>query len=392
MNQIIKLLSQRKQFDNLMNSQKVIHCGNDESFAFYVYYQYSLNKRQMVIVTENLYACQNMYNKLSMMLKDNVYMYCVDEITKYTSLATSPEMVSQRLYVLNKLLENEPIIVVTHTMAVKRLTPSKAIYQTKTINLKVNQETSLNHIIYQLVKNGYKNVYKVTQPFEFSTRGGVIDIFSINYENPIRIEFFDTEIESIRFFDIETQRTINSINNVKILPACEFLFNDLDSSIDKIKAFAKAQIDKSDNNLQLESVVNEDIEHIRFYDFNESLYKYYSFFDSYGTLSDYLDNAEVILLNEDKIKDNELFIESETFEESIKNYEEGIALKDFYLFDSYLNFKNSLRKYNVLSTDINICPRFIVLSMIIFSSLSAYNEKVITSVGLLIFLYSLFIL
>ena len=352
MNQLITFLSQRKQFDNLMNSQKVIHCGNDESFAFYVYYKYLTNKKQIVIVTENLYSCQNLFNKLSNMLKDNVYMYCVDEITKYTSLATSPEMASQRLFILNKLIENEPIVVVTHTMAIKRLTPSIKIYKEKTINLKVGQEHSLNHIIYELVKNGYKNVYKVTQPFEFSTRGGVIDIFSINYENPIRIEFFDTEIESIRFFDVESQRTVSHINETKILPATEFLFNDLDLSIERINDFAKPLINKSNNNLQLESVVNEDIEHIRFYDFNESLYKYYSFFNSYSTLAEYIDNAEVIILNENKIKDNEQFLENETFEESIKNYEEGIALKDLHLFDSYINFKNSLRTYSLLSTDI----------------------------------------
>lgn len=353
MNQIIKYLSQRKHFDNVINSQKEIHCGNDESFAFYVYYKYLNNPSQIVIVTENLFAAQNLYNKLSLMLTDKVFMYSVDEITKYTSLATSPEMILQRLSILNKLIENEPIVVITHTMAVKRLTPSVKIFKEKTINLKVSQESSLNHIIYDLIRNGYKNVYKVTQPFEFSTRGGVIDIYSINYENPIRIEFFDTEIESIRFFDVESQRTIEKTSSVKILPATEFLFNDLEASIDRINEFAKPLINKSDYNLQLESVVNEDIEHIRFYDFNESLYKYYSFFECYSTLKDYLEFAEVIILNEDKIKDNEMFIEQETYEESLKNYEEGISLTNFNLFDSYLNFKNSLRKVNFVSTDIS---------------------------------------
>ena len=353
MNQIIKYLSQRKHFDNVINSQKEIHCGNDESFAFYVYYKYLNNPSQIVIVTENLFAAQNLYNKLSLMLTDKVFMYSVDEITKYTSLATSPEMILQRLSILNKLIENKPIVVITHTMAVKRLTPSVKIFKEKTINLKVSQESSLNHIIYDLIRNGYKNVYKVTQPFEFSTRGGVIDIYSINYENPIRIEFFDTEIESIRFFDVESQRTIEKTSSVKILPATEFLFNDLEASIDRINEFAKPLINKSDYNLQLESVVNEDIEHIRFYDFNESLYKYYSFFECYSTLKDYLEFAEVIILNEDKIKDNEMFIEQETYEESLKNYEEGISLTNFNLFDSYLNFKNSLRKVNFVSTDIS---------------------------------------
>jgi transcription-repair coupling factor (superfamily II helicase) len=212
-----------------------------------VYYQYLSNPSQIVIVTENLYACQNLFSKLSLMLQDKVYMYCVDEITKYTSLATSPEMASQRILILNKLIENEPIIVITHTMAVKRLTPSVEIYKKKTINLKVNQEQSINHIIFDLVKNGYKNVYKVTQPFEFSTRGGVIDIYSINYENPIRVEFFDTEIESIRFFDVESQRTIEKTESVKILPATEFLFDDLEASIDRINNFANPLIAKSNN-------------------------------------------------------------------------------------------------------------------------------------------------
>ena len=353
MNQVIKFLSQNKQFDNLMNNNQKIHCGNDESFAFYVYYQYLSNPSQIVIVTENLYACQNLFSKLSLMLQDKVYMYCVDEITKYTSLATSPEMASQRILILNKLIENEPIIVITHTMAVKRLTPSVEIYKKKTINLKVNQEQSINHIIFDLVKNGYKNVYKVTQPFEFSTRGGVIDIYSINYENPIRVEFFDTEIESIRFFDVESQRTIEKTESVKILPATEFLFDDLEASIDRINNFANPLIAKSNNNLQLESIVLEDIEHIRFYDFNESLYKYYSFFECYSTLKDYLEFANIIILNEEKIKDNESFIEQETYEESLKNYEEGISLTNFNLFDSYSNFKNSLRKYSLLSTDIS---------------------------------------
>ena len=206
--------------DSYEKETKVIHCSNDESFAFFAYYQYLSNPQTMVIVMENLLACQSMYNKLSVMLKDNVYMYCVDEITKFTTLATSPEMESNRLFILNKLAENEAIVVVTHTMAIKRLTPSLQIFNDKSFTLKVDQETSINHIVYDLVKIGYKNVFKVTQPFEFSTRGGVIDIYSINYAKPIRIEFFDTIVESIRFFDEETQRTISSTNNVKIIPAC----------------------------------------------------------------------------------------------------------------------------------------------------------------------------
>ena len=352
MKRIINYLNSNTTFEKLVNNKKVIHCGNDESFAFYVYYKFVNFPKTTVVVMENLLACQNIYNKLSNMLPDKVYMYCVDEITKYTSLATSPEMISSRIFVLNKLLEQDEVIIITHTMAVKRLTPSVKIYKEKTINIELGEEISNSDLILNLVKNGYKNVYKVTQPFEFSTRGGVIDVFSINYENPIRIEFFDTLVDSIRFFDVETQRTIEKTNSVKIIPATEFLFDNLEKGISNILSFAEEQIKKAEFNLALESAVNEDIEHIRFYDFNESLYKYYEFFESYGNLSEYLENAEVIIVNEEKIKDNESFIETESFEESIKNYEEGIALKNIKLFDSYLHFKNEINNISFISNDI----------------------------------------
>ena len=232
--EILKKLKIAKVLNSYEKETTVIHCGNDETFAFLAYYQYLNNPQTMVIVMENLLACQSMYNKLSVMLKENVYMYCVDEITKFTTLATSPEMESSRLFILNKLAENQPIVVVTHTMAIKRFTPSLEMFNKKSFSLEVDQESSINHIVYDLVKIGYKNVFKVTQPFEFSTRGGVIDIFSINYDRPIRIEFFDTIIESIRFFDEESQRTISSTNKVKIIPACEFLVDDINEGIKKI--------------------------------------------------------------------------------------------------------------------------------------------------------------
>ena len=352
MNKITNLLQKQKQFNNIIQ-QKVIHCGNDESFAFFAFYKYISEPRQLVIVMENLLACQNVYNKLSMMLKDKVYMYCVDEVTKFTTLATSPEMVSQRIYVLNKLIEQEPIVVVTHTMAIKRLTPSKITFMKNSFSLKVDQECSINDIIYKLVKMGYQNVLKVTQPFEFSTRGGVIDIFSINYDKPLRIEFFDTIIESIRFFDEESQRTIKTTNTVKIIPATEFLIDNLDKGIQLIKEFASKQYNLSTNNLQLESSVNEDLNQLLAYNFNESLYKYYSFFDNYANLSEYFEHSLVLIVNEEKIKTNEQFIEDETIEQSLINFEEGIALKDFYLFDSVNDFIYSLKDVVNISNDIS---------------------------------------
>lgn len=353
MNNILNFLNTKSNFDDLLNNKKIIHCGNDESFAFFILSKFLRNNTPLIVVMENLLTCQNVYNKLSSMIKENVFMYCVDEITKYTTLATSPEMIAQRIFILNKLIENKPIIVLTHTMAVKRLIPSKETFIKNCLNLKVDNENSINNITTTLIKIGYKNVLKVTQPFEFSTRGGVIDIFSINYDKPIRIEFFDTIIESIRFFDSENQRTIEKVNEVKIIPATEFLVDNLNQGISNLKEFSFKQIQNSKNNLQLESIVNDEINSLENYDFNESLYKYYSFFNNYSSLADYLKHKEVIIVNENKIYDNEEFIENETFEEEIINFEEGISLKNLKLFNKYKDFKNAVDNLFYVSNDIS---------------------------------------
>ena len=352
MTHLTRFLNKDKVLNNLINEAKVIRCGNDESFAFLVYHNYIKTPSPMVIVTENMLACQTLFNKLSLMLKDKVYMYCVDEVTKYSTLATSPELASARLFVLNKLINDEPIIVVTHTLATKRLVPSPLTYKSKCFDVKIDEEGNIKDLINKLVKIGYKNVLRVTQPFEFSTRGGVIDIYSINYSNPIRIEFFDTIIESIRFFDIDSQRTISSINNATIIPATEFLVNDMEKGINKIKGFANSLYPLTINNLALESAVNEDIERIELFDFDDVLYKYYSFFDCYDNFSSYCQNKTVFIVNENNILDNQKFIEEEYYNQMLENFEEGLALKDIYLFDSFNKFKENLLRKVEVSTDI----------------------------------------
>jgi transcription-repair coupling factor (superfamily II helicase) len=82
-------------------------------------------------------------------------------------------------------------------------------------------------------------VLRVDQPLTFSIRGGIIDVYSINHDHPIRIEFFDTEIESIRYFDISTQRTINQINQAIIVPATDLLFSQSYNQEEKIKVAAR---------------------------------------------------------------------------------------------------------------------------------------------------------
>ena len=125
---------------------------------FLIYYNYVKSPTPLIVVTENLLACQNLYNKLSVMLKDKVYMYCVDEIIKYSTLAISPELSSSRIFVLDKLLNNEPIIVITHTLATKRLVPSPSMFKKSSFELIVDAETNVKDIVNKLIKIKIYNV------------------------------------------------------------------------------------------------------------------------------------------------------------------------------------------------------------------------------------------
>ena len=352
MKQIIDYLKKKHTFDKLIDDKKVIYCNNDDSFAFLINYQFNNLKETTIIVTDNLLSCQNLYNILASMLKEEVYMYCVDEIVKFTSLASSPEMQTSRLYVLNKLIEDKPIIVVTHSLALKRICPSKQTFKNSCIELSLENECGISILIERLTKLGYKNVFKVTQPFEFSTRGGVLDVFSLNYDNPIRIEFFDTIIDSIRFFDVESQRTIITTKNIKIIPANEFLVEDIDSIIPEIEKFASKQYPKTANNLILKSNVNEDLEHLKLYDFQEYLYKYYMFSNNHSSLADYIFDKRIYLVDEDKIKNNELFFDNEIHEELLDNFEQGNTLYNLVPFISYKDVKNELLNVFNISTAI----------------------------------------
>lgn len=330
---LYNLVKKSEQLQKYINNWSDFEISNDESLAFFVSMQFYNNNQTIVIVKENLLGAQNLYNSLSFILKDKCYLYCVDEVTKFTSLATSPEIEASRLYVLSKLAFNEPIVIITHTMALQRLTPSIQTFKNNILYFENNKKCNRKEIINKLIRLGYKNVVQVTQTFEFSSRGGVIDIFSVQYQNPIRIEFFDDEIESIRFFNVESQRTISVLEDCYILPATEFVVNDIESGIKKLEAELKNQLPNAINNLTLEENVLKDISKINNYQFDESIFKYYSFFDCYGCILDYTKDAKFIICDSDKVLESASFIENEVYQTCNELFEQSISLNNLYLLN-----------------------------------------------------------
>ena len=124
-----------------------------------------------------------------------------------------------------------------------RFYPSKEEFLEASISLKIGEIHSIEDLSSKLPKIGYYKVSKIDQSLQFATRGDVVDVFSINYDKPLRIEFFDDEVESIRFFDIENQLSSKKVDEVSILPATALLFNDEERSQVRNKITHRLELD-----------------------------------------------------------------------------------------------------------------------------------------------------
>ena len=139
------------------------------------------------------------------------------------ALAISPDLMITRLETIHSLMDNQPSIVITNLMGYLRYLPSKKTYLESIISLKVGDVIDPKVLAEKLVSIGYTRDTLVNKTGEFGVRGFVIDVYPIDEDLPIRIEFFDDEIESIRKFDSESQKSIDNISSIQINPYFEFI-------------------------------------------------------------------------------------------------------------------------------------------------------------------------
>jgi len=267
-------------------------------------------KGKIVIIKDSLYEASKLYDRLLSLLEEkNLLFYPTEESLQLEAVASSKELLTQRLYCLDKINKLDSFILITNTASIVRfLTPSKTFYSSY-INLKKNDVIKMNELVNKLVELGYSKTNKIEQSLEFSSRGGVIDVYSVNYDNPIRIEFFGDEIDSIRTFSLDDQRTIKEIDNVEIIPATDLLYDS-----NNIK------------NIELREDNQEEIELLRLEKNYSYTYKYYSVLNNPSSLLDYLSDSLIIYSYLNKIK--------EMYESLIKE------ANDFYPNNSYKIYHN----------------------------------------------------
>lgn len=251
-------------------------------------------KRPICLITYNELQAKKLTEEL-LNYTNEVYFFPKREILVYDYILESKELPYERIEVLKKIKsEKIKILVCSVESLLQPIIPEEVLFKNE-IFLKVGKTYELENLKKKISMLGYNKTELIGGKGEFSSRGGILDIsFDDNYG--IRIEFWGDEIDSIRKFDIQTQRSIEMIESINISPLHEFLLeNDLESVCNKILENINNYTKNQQDN------VIEDIKLIKEGEYISKVDKYFKYFyNKKVTLLDYITKKYVFFLEEPK--------------------------------------------------------------------------------------------
>jgi transcription-repair coupling factor (superfamily II helicase) len=187
----------------------------------------SAKKSPLVVITSNAFEAQRLLEEIPYFAPElSVHLLPDWETLPYDVFSPHPDLISERLATLYQISQNQcDVILVPIATALIRL-PAVAYLAGHSFMLKKAQKLNLEALRHQCAQAGYHHVSQVISPGEFSVRGGLVDLFPMGSVLPYRIDLFDDEIETIRTFDVDTQRSLYPVPEIRLLPAREFPLDD----------------------------------------------------------------------------------------------------------------------------------------------------------------------
>lgn len=276
---------------------------SESAKSYFINGIYEKYKGTILVLTSNEGEARNTYEDLSFYINE-VYYFPSKEVVFYNMDAISGDLRWERLKVIKEMLEPSNKIIVTSIENLAALYIPMELYKKYTYKLSVGDTTNFEELNESLVQCGYDRVDTVDGKGQFSIRGGIMDIFPPESMYPFRIELFGDEIDSIRTFDTETQRSIDKINNVEFFPAREIILTKEQlelgyQSIEKdLKTFIESLNKKKDKETisKINSVIEENLESLKenwTFETIDSFIPY--FYDKNDSLLDFMQNKIIII-------------------------------------------------------------------------------------------------
>ncbi len=228
---LLGVLNQSAEFINICDSVKnnitpvSVICSNTAQKAHFIAsFMYEKEKRALVVLSSD-YEARMLYEDLKFFAGIRVQLYTSKDYIYHEVDSVSRETVYARLATLYNVVQNEQVIAVTSIEALLQYTVPPQVFADTVLHFELGSVFALETLCAQLAYMGYERCETVEGVGQFSLRGGILDVFAPNYDSPVRIEFFDDEVDSIRFFDVGTQVSVEKSEAVNVIVCREAIYN-----------------------------------------------------------------------------------------------------------------------------------------------------------------------
>lgn len=191
---------------------------------------YQANEEKIVVLTSTQHEVEKLASDLSGLIgEDKVYTFFADDVAAAEFIFASMDKAHSRLEALNFLQDTTQTgILITSLVGTRVLLPNPKAYAESQLKFVVGEDYNLDKVVKVLSNVGYKKVSQALNPGEFSRRGDILDIYEVTADYPYRLEFFGDEVDGIREFDAETQKSLSNVDQVTIYPADELILSEED--------------------------------------------------------------------------------------------------------------------------------------------------------------------
>jgi len=248
--------------------------------------------RMLAVVTANPLDAQRLQDEIAWLAPSlRLHLLPDWETLPYDSFSPHQDLISERLSTLYAITRSEAdVVLVPASTALYRMAPP-AFLAAYTFFLKQGEQLDVEQLRMQMAVAGYAHVTQVVSPGEFSVRGGLVDLYPMGSPLPYRIDLFDDEVESIKTFDPDTQRTVYPVKEIRLLPAREFPLDD------KGRSRFRGQFRETFEGDPTRAMIYKDVSN----GIAPAGIEYYLplFFDEVATLFDYLPADTPVLLHRD---------------------------------------------------------------------------------------------
>lgn len=246
MRAFIKPLESLNGFSNILTTMKrekglIAVTGCMDAQKPHMIYALGQEKKNRVIITFHEQRAKELYEDYLFFDKTAVY-YPAKDILFYQSDIRGSVLTAERMKALKAIYEQESVTVITTFDALMNTqAPPQRVWD-NILAFSEGDTISLKEVTSALIRMGYEKEHQVETTGQFAVRGGILDIYPLTEDNPVRIELWDDEIDTIRTFDTESQKSIENIESIVVYPACELVLTEAEKQKGITRILKEAEI------------------------------------------------------------------------------------------------------------------------------------------------------